>query len=164
MTQLTTCIWYNHTAEEAANFYASALPGSRVVAVHRTPSDTPSQKAGEVITVDFEVAGQKFIGLNGGPIFPQTEAVSFMLLTEDQEETDRLWNAIVGNDGKESACGWCKDKWGVSWQITPRRLMQLIWENPDAAAAKRAMDAMMTMGKIDIATVEAAAAGTPVDA
>lgn len=108
MTQLTTCIWYDHTAEEAANFYASVLPGGRVIAVNRTPSDTPSQKAGDVITVDFEVAGQKFIGLNGGPIFPQTEAVSFMLFTEDQEETDRLWNAIVGNGGRESACGWCK--------------------------------------------------------
>ncbi|RSY09334.1 VOC family protein [Sphingomonas koreensis] len=164
MTQLTTCIWYDHTAEEAANFYASVLPGSRVIAVNRTPSDTPSQKAGDVITVDFEVAGQKFIGLNGGPIFPQTEAVSFMLFTEDQEETDRPWNAIVGNGGRESACGWCKDKWGVNWQITPKRLMDLIWNNADPASAKRAMDAMLTMHKIDIATVEAAAAGTPVDA
>lgn len=159
--QLVTCIWYNHTAEEAANFYASSLPGGRVIAVHRTPSDTPSQKAGEVITVDFEVAGQKFVGLNGGPMFPQTEAVSFMLLTDDQEETDRLWNAIVGNGGQESACGWCKDKWGVNWQVTPRRLMELIWDNSDPAAAKRAMDAMMTMRKIDIATVEAAANGVP---
>lgn len=164
MTQLTTCIWYDHTAEEAANFYASVLPGGRVIAVNHTPSDTPSQKAGDVITVDFEVAGQKFIGLNGGPIFPQTEAVSFMLFTEDQEETDRLWNAIVDNGGKESACGWCKDKWGVSWQITPKRLMDLIWNNPDSAASKRAMDAMLTMHKIDIATVEAAAAGTSIDA
>ena len=164
MTQLTTCIWYDHTAEEAANFYASVLPGGRVIAVNRTPSDTPSQKAGDVITVDFEVAGQKFIGLNGGPIFPQTEAGSFMLFTDDQEETDRLWNAIVDNGGKESACGWCKDKWGVNWQITPKRLMDLIWNNADPAASKRAMDAMLTMHKIDIATVEAAAAGTPVNA
>ncbi|HEY0623283.1 VOC family protein [Sphingomonas sp.] len=159
--QLVTCIWYNHTAEEAANFYASVLPGARVLAVHRTPSDTPSQKAGDVITVDFEVAGQKFVGLNGGPMFPQSEAVSFMLLTDDQAETDRLWNAIVGNGGQESACGWCKDKWGVNWQVTPRRLMELIWDNSDPAAAKRAMDAMMTMRKIDIATVEAAANGVP---
>lgn len=159
--QLVTCIWYNHTAEEAANFYASVLPGARVIAVHRTPTDTPSQKAGEVITVDFEIAGQKFVGLNGGPIFPQTEAVSFMLLTDDQAETDRLWNAIVGNGGQESACGWCKDKWGVNWQVTPRRLMELIWDNSDPASAKRAMDAMMTMRKIDIAAIEAAANGVP---
>lgn len=159
--QFVTCIWYNHTAEEAANFYASVLPGARVIAVHRTPTDTPSQKAGEVITVDFEIAGQKFVGLNGGPIFPQTEAVSFMLLTDDQAETDRLWNAIVGNGGQESACGWCKDKWGVNWQVTPRRLMELIWDNSDPASAKRAMDAMMTMRKIDIAAIEAAANGVP---
>ncbi|WP_423604519.1 VOC family protein [Sphingomonas sp. MS122] len=164
MTKLMTCIWYNHTAEEAANFYASVLPDSRVTGVQRTPTDTPSQKAGEVITVEFEIAGHKFIGLNGGPIFPQTEAVSFMIMTDDQEETDRLWNAIVDNGGQESACGWCKDKWGVSWQITPKRLMQLIWENADPAASKRAMDAMMTMRKIDIAAVEAAAAGETVAA
>jgi len=164
MTQLITCIWYDHTAEEAANFYASLLSDCRITGINRTPSDTPSQKAGDVITVDFEIAGQKFIGLNGGPMFPQTEAVSFMILTDDQEQTDRLWNAIVGNGGKESACGWCKDKWGVSWQITPKRLMDLVWNNADPAASKRAMDAMMTMRKIDIAAVEAAAAGTPVSA
>ncbi len=161
MTKLTTCIWYNHTAEEAANFYASVLPDARVTAVHQTPADTPSQKAGEVIIVEFEVAGQKFVGLNGGPNFPQTEAVSFMILTEDQAETDRLWNAIVDNGGAESMCGWCKDKWGVNWQITPKRLMELIWDNSDPAASKRAMDAMMQMRKIDIATVEAAANGVP---
>lgn len=156
--QLTTCIWYNYTAEEAANFYASLLPDSRVTRVQRTPTDTPSQKAGEVIVVEFEVLGQKFVGLNGGPMFPQTEAVSFMILTDSQEETDRLWNAIVGNGGAESACGWCKDKWGVNWQITPRRMMELIWDNPDPASAKRAMDAMMQMRKLDIATIERAAA------
>ena len=156
--QLTTCIWYNYTAEEAANFYASLLPDSRVTRVQRTPADTPSQKAGEVIVVEFEVLGQKFVGLNGGPMFPQTEAVSFMILTDSQEETDRLWNAIVGNGGAESACGWCKDKWGVNWQITPRRMMELIWDNPDPASAKRAMDAMMQMRKLDIATIERAAA------
>lgn len=158
MDKLTTCIWYNHTAEEAANFYASLLPDSRVTRVQRTPTDTPSQKAGEVIVVEFEVLGQKFVGLNGGPMFPQTEAVSFMILTDSQEETDRLWNAIVGNGGAESACGWCKDKWGVNWQITPRRMMELIWDNPDPASAKRAMDAMMQMRKLDIATIERAAA------
>ncbi len=159
MDKLTTCIWYNYTAEEAANFYASLLPDSRVTRVQRTPADTPSQKAGEVIVVEFEVLGQKFVGLNGGPMFPQTEAVSFMILTDSQEETDRLWNAIVGNEGAESACGWCKDKWGVNWQITPKRMMELIWDNPDPASAKRAMDAMMQMRKIDIATIERAAAG-----
>jgi predicted 3-demethylubiquinone-9 3-methyltransferase (glyoxalase superfamily) len=158
MDKLTTCIWYNYTAEEAANFYASLLPDSRVTRVQRTPADTPSQKAGEVIVVEFEVLGQKFAGLNGGPMFPQTEAVSFMILTDSQEETDRLWNTIVGNDGAESACGWCKDKWGVNWQITPKRMMELIWDNPDPASAKRAMDAMMQMRKIDIATIERAAA------
>jgi predicted 3-demethylubiquinone-9 3-methyltransferase (glyoxalase superfamily) len=158
MDKLTTCIWYNYTAEEAANFYASLLPDSRVTRVQRTPTDTPSQKAGEVIVVEFEVLGQKFIGLNGGPMFPQTEAVSFMIFTDSQEETDRLWNAIVGNGGAESACGWCKDKWGVNWQITPRRMMELIWDNPDPASAKRAMDAMMQMRKLDIATIERAAA------
>ncbi|WBY07530.1 VOC family protein [Sphingomonas sp. 7/4-4] len=158
MDKLTTCIWYNYTAEEAANFYASLLPDSRVTRVQRTPADTPSQKAGEVIVVEFEVLGQKFVGLNGGPMFPQTEAVSFMILTDSQEETDRLWNAIVGNEGAESACGWCKDKWGVNWQITPKRMMELIWDNPDPASAKRAMDAMMQMRKIDIATIERAAA------
>jgi predicted 3-demethylubiquinone-9 3-methyltransferase (glyoxalase superfamily) len=158
MDKLTTCIWYNYTAEEAANFYASLLPDSRVTRVQRTPTDTPSQKAGEVIVVEFEVLGQKFVGLNGGPMFPQTEAVSFMILTDSQEETDRLWNAIVGNGGAESACGWCKDKWGVNWQITPRRMMELIWDNPDPASAKRAMDAMMQMRKLDIATIERAAA------
>ncbi len=157
--QLTTCIWYNYTAEEAANFYVSLFPDSRITSVQRTPSDTPSQKAGEVIVVEFELMGHKFIGLNGGPMFPQTEAVSFVIHTENQEETDKLWNAIVGNGGAESMCGWCKDKWGVNWQITPKQLIELGLQNPDRAAGKRAMDAMMQMRKIDIAAIEAAARG-----
>jgi predicted 3-demethylubiquinone-9 3-methyltransferase (glyoxalase superfamily) len=158
MDKLTTCIWYNHTAEEAANFYVSLLPDSRITRVQRTPADTPSQKAGEVIVVEFELLGQKFIGLNGGPMFPQTEAVSFVIPTDSQEDTDRFWDAIVGNGGAESYCGWCKDKWGVNWQITPKRLIELIYDNPDPAAAKRAMEAMLQMRKIDIAAIEAAAA------
>lgn len=157
--QITTCVWYNYTAEEAANFYVSLFPDSRITSVQRTPSDTPSQKAGEVIVVEFELMGQKFIGLNGGPIFPQTEAVSFVIHTDSQEETDRLWNAITANGGAESMCGWCKDKWGVNWQITPRRLIELGLQNPDPAAGKRAMDAMMKMKKINIAAIEAAARG-----
>lgn len=158
MDKLTTCIWYNYTAEEAANFYVSLLPDSRITRVQRTPADTPSQKEGEVIVVEFELLGQKFIGLNGGSNFPQTEAVSFVIPTDSQEETDKFWNAIVDNGGAESACGWCKDKWGVNWQVTPKRLIELIFDNPDPAAGKRAMDAMMQMRKIDIATIEAAAA------
>lgn len=156
--QLTTCLWYNYTAEEAANFYVSLLPDSRVTRVQRTPSDTPSQKQGEVIVVEFELLGQKFIGLNGGPQFQHSEAVSFVIHTDSQEETDKYWNAIVGNGGQESQCGWCKDKWGVNWQVTPKRLVELVFANPDPAASKRAMDAMMQMRKIDIATIEAAAA------
>jgi predicted 3-demethylubiquinone-9 3-methyltransferase (glyoxalase superfamily) len=158
MDKLITCIWYDHTAEEAASFYASLLPDTRVTRIQRTPADTPSQKAGAVIVVEFELLGQKFIGLNGGPMFPQTEAVSFVVPTDSQEETDRLWNAIVEGGGKESMCGWCKDQWGVNWQITPKRLFELVYDNPDPAAAKRAMEAMMTMQKIDIAKIEAAAA------
>ena len=158
MDKLTTCIWYNYTAEEAANFYVSLLPDSRITRVQRTPADTPSQQEGEVIVVEFELLGQKFIGLNGGPQFQQSEAVSFVIHTESQEETDRYWNAIVDNGGAESMCGWCKDKWGVNWQVTPKRLVELIFDNPDPAAGKRAMDAMMQMRKIDIATIEAAAA------
>ena len=158
MGKLTICIWSNYTAEEQAEFYAATLPDCRVLAVHRTPVDTPSQKAGDVILVDFELAGQSFVLLNGGPAFPQSEAVSFMILTEDQAETDRLWDAIVADGGAESACGWCKDKWGVNWQITPKRLMELIWENDDRTSARRAMEAMMTMGRIDIAAIERAAA------
>jgi len=164
MTQkITPCIWYNHTAEEAANFYVTLLPDSRVINVQRTPADTPSQKTGDVIVVEFELAGQRYVGLNGGPIFPQTEAVSFMISTADQEETDRLWNAIVGNGGQESVCGWCKDKWGVSWQITPQRLLDLVY-GEDREAGRRAMNAMMQMRKIDIAAIEAAARGETVAA
>lgn len=158
MAQLNICVWSNHTAEEQAEFYAGLLPDTRIRSVQRTPVDTPSQKAGDVIVVDMEIMGTPFTLLNGGPMFPQTEAVSFMVPTADQAETDRLWNALTA-EGAESACGWCKDKWGVNWQITPTRLMELIWENPDAESAKRAMTAMMTMGKIDIATIERAAAG-----
>lgn len=157
--QLTTCIWYNYTAEEAANFYVSLFPDARITRVQRTPADTPSQKADEVIVVEFELMGQKFIGLNGGSQFQQSEAVSFVIHTDSQEETDKFWNAIVGNGGQESQCGWCKDKWGVNWQVTPRRLIELVFDNPDPAAGKRAMEAMFAMKKIDIAAIEAAAAG-----
>ena len=156
--QLTTCLWYNYTAEEAANFYVSLFPDGRITRVQRTPADTPSQKAGEVIVVEFELLGQKFIGLNGGPQFQHSEAVSFVIHTDGQEETDKYWNAIVGNGGQESQCGWCKDKWGVNWQVTPKRLLELVFDNPDPAAGQRAMEAMFAMRKIDIAAIEAAAA------
>lgn len=164
MTRVTTFLWSNQTAEEQAGFYVSLLPDSRILRVQRTPADTPSQKKGDVIVVELELAGQRFALLNGGPIFTHSEAVSFMIPTRDQAETDRLWNAIVDNGGKESMCGWCKDRWGVSWQITPDRMMTLIYENDDPAAAQRAMEAMMTMKKIDIAAIEVAAKGGPSDA
>jgi predicted 3-demethylubiquinone-9 3-methyltransferase (glyoxalase superfamily) len=163
MSKIITTIWCNHTAEEQADFYASLLLDSRVEEVNRSPIDTPSGPAGQVLTVIMTIAGQRFCLLNGGPLFPQTEAVSFMILTEDQAETDRLWHAIVGNGGQESACGWCKDKWGVSWQVTPRRLLALTTD-PDTAKAQRAMAAMMTMRKIDIAEIERAAAAEPAHA
>ena len=156
--RIATCLWFDKNAEEAANFYAATFPDSRVTAVHRSPTDYPSGKAGDVLTVEFTVLGQPFVGLNGGPIFKFTEAISFQVFTDTQEETDRYWNAIVGNGGQESACSWCKDKFGLSWQIVPRALMAAM-HDPDRAAAKRAMDAMMTMRKIDIATIEAARAG-----
>ena len=156
--KITTCLWFNKNAEEAARFYAATFPDSRLVAVHKSPADYPSGKAGDVLTVDFTVLGQPFMGLNGGPQFTFTEAISFQVFTDTQEETDRYWNAIVGGGGQESACGWCKDKFGLSWQIVPRALMKAI-NDADKAAAKRAMDAMMTMKKIDIATIEAARAG-----
>lgn len=154
----TICLWYDRDAEEAARFYAKTFPDSRVVAVHPAPSDYPSGKQGDVITVEFVVMGIPCVGLNGGPTFRHSEAFSFQVCTEDQDETDRLWHAIVSNGGQESQCGWCKDKWGLSWQITPRVLLEAI-ANPDPAAAKRAFAAMMSMGKIDVARIEAALRG-----
>ena len=157
-TRIATCLWFDKNAEEAAKFYAATFPDSRVVAVHKSPMDYPSGKAGDVLTVDFTVLGQPFVGLNGGPEFTFDEAVSFQVFTDTQEETDRYWNAIVGSGGQESVCGWCKDRFGLNWQIVPRALMNAI-NGPDTAAAARAMDAMMKMKKIDIATIEAARAG-----
>ena len=156
--RIATCLWFDKNAEEAARFYAATFPDSRVIAVRKSPSDYPNGKAGDVLTVEFTVLGQRFLGLNGGPNFTFDEAVSFQVFTDTQEETDRYWNAIVGGGGQESMCGWCKDKFGLSWQITPRALMAA-FTDPDRAAAKRAMDAMMTMKKIDIAGIEAARAG-----
>lgn len=154
----TLCLWYNGTALEAATFYAMTFPDSQVNAVHLAPSDYPSGKKGDVLTVEFSVLGIPCLGLNGGPMFTHTEAFSFQVHTDDQAETDRYWNAIVGNGGQESACGWCKDKWGLSWQITPRALTDAV-THPDPAIAKRAFEAMMTMTKIDIAAIKAAVAG-----
>src|SRR5215510_1624889 len=155
--KIAACLWFNKTAEEAAKFYASIFPDSRVIAVHKAPGDYPSGKAGDVLTVDFTVLGQRFVGLNGGPQFAFDEAISFQVFTDTQEETDRYWNALVRGGGEESVCGWCKDRFGLSWQIVPRALMEAM-NAPDTAAAKRAMDAMMKMRKIDIATIEAARA------
>ncbi len=154
----TICLWYNGDAEEAARFYAETFPDSSVGAVHRAPGDFPSGKEGSPLVVEFTVMGIACIGLNGGPEFKHSEAFSFQVATEDQEETDRLWNAIVSNGGQESACGWCKDKWGLSWQISPRVLTEAV-ASPDRALAKRAFEAMMPMTKIDIATIEAAIRG-----
>jgi 2-polyprenyl-6-hydroxyphenyl methylase/3-demethylubiquinone-9 3-methyltransferase len=154
----TICLWYDGDAEAAANFYAATFPDSRVGRVFRAPGDYPDGKQGNVLTVEFTVAGIPCIGLNGGPQFKHNEAFSFQIATDDQAQTDRLWNAIVGNGGQESACGWCKDRWGLSWQITPRALTDAIFD-PNPAAAKRAFEAMMTMGKIDIAKIEAARRG-----
>ena len=151
----TICLWYEGTAVDAARFYAETFPNSAVGAVMRAPGDYPDGKKGDVLTVEFTVVGIPCIGLNVGPAFKHNEAFSFQISTGDQAETDRLWNAIIGNGGQESACGWCKDKWGLSWQITPRALIDAI-SDPDRAAAKRAFDAMMTMKKIDIAAIEAA--------
>lgn len=154
----TICLWYDRDAEEAAHFYAQTFPDSVVGEVYRAPGDYPSGKQRDVLTVSFTVLGIPCLGLNGGPEFKHSEAFSFQIATADQAETDRYWNAIVGNGGQESACGWCKDKWGLSWQITPIALLQAI-SDPDPAAAKRAFDAMMEMSKIDIAAIEAALRG-----
>jgi predicted 3-demethylubiquinone-9 3-methyltransferase (glyoxalase superfamily) len=160
MSKIITTLWMNHTAEEAAEFYVSLLPDSHIEQVNRSPIDTPSGSAGQVLTVILTLAGQRYCLLNGGPIFQHSEAVSFMIMTEDQAETDRLWDAIVSNGGQESVCGWCKDKWGVSWQVTPRRLLELT-THPDTERAARAMSAMMEMKKIDIAVIERAAEAVP---
>ena len=153
----TICLWYDRDAEAAARFYSETFPDSAVSAVHRAPSDFPGGKAGDVLTVEFTVCGVPCIGLNGGPIFPQSEAFSFQIATDDQAETDRYWDAIVGNGGAESQCGWCKDRWGLNWQITPRALTDAMAAGGDAA--KRAFEAMMTMQKIDVAGIEAAVRG-----
>jgi predicted 3-demethylubiquinone-9 3-methyltransferase (glyoxalase superfamily) len=152
------CLWFNRTAEEAANFYAATFPDTRVTGVHRSPSDYPDGKQGDVLTVEFTVMGIPCIGLNGGDFFKQSEAFSFQVATDDQAETDKYWNAIVGSGGQESQCGWCKDKWGVSWQITPRVLTEALAQG--GAVAKRAFEAMMPMKKIDVAAIEAAVRGT----
>jgi 2-polyprenyl-6-hydroxyphenyl methylase/3-demethylubiquinone-9 3-methyltransferase len=154
----TICLWFDGTAQDAANFYAEIFPDSEVTAVHRAPGDYPSGKQGDVLTVEFTVCGIPCMGLNGGPEFKHSEAFSFVIATDDQAETDRLWNAIVGNGGQESECGWCKDRWGLSWQITPRALIEG-YTDPDPAVAKRVFDAMMTMRKIDVAAIAAARRG-----
>ncbi len=153
----TICLWFDKDALDAARFYAATFPDSEVKAVHHAPGDYPSGKQGDVLTVDFTVCGIPCMGLNGGPVFKQTEAFSFQIATDDQAETDRYWNAIVGNGGRESECGWCKDRWGVSWQITPRTLTEAM--SKGGAEAKRAFDAMMTMQKIDVAKIDAARRG-----
>ena len=156
MQKIVPCLWFNYDAEEAANFYVTLFPDSRIDRIVRSPADNPSMKAGGVLVVDFTLAGQPYTGLYGGPAFPQTEAFSLQVLTEDQAETDRLWDALIGNGGRESECGWLKDRWGLSWQITPKRLLELIGDS-DTGRARRAMESMMTMRKIDIATIERAA-------
>lgn len=157
MPKNTICLWYTDDAEDAARFYASVFPDSAVTAIHHAPSDYPGGKAGQVLTVEFTVCGIPCLGLNGGDVFKHSEAFSFQIATEDQAETDRYWDAIVGNGGTESACGWCKDRWGLSWQITPRALTDAMSRGGDVA--KRAFAAMMDMGKIDVAKIEAAVRG-----
>ena len=154
MQTITPCLWFDGKAEEAATFYTSLLPDSRIDKVHRAPGDYPSGKAGDELTVEFTVPGIPCLGLNGGPEFKHTEAFSFQIATDTQEETDRFWNAIIGNGGSESACGWCKDRWGLSWQITPRVLTDAFAAG--GPGAKRAFEAMMEMRKIDISKIEAA--------
>jgi predicted 3-demethylubiquinone-9 3-methyltransferase (glyoxalase superfamily) len=162
--KLVTCLWFdNRDARQAIEFYASVFPDTHLGHVVEAPTDYPAGKEGEELTVEFTLLGQPFVGLNGGPYFKPNEAVSFQVYTDDQEETDRYWNAIVGNGGQESECSWCKDRWGFSWQIVPRALTKAL-QNPDKAAAQRAFKAMMTMKKIDIAAIEAAVAGAPADA
>lgn len=156
MSKIVPCLWYDGTAEEAAAFYVTLLPDSRIDSVMRAPADNPSAPAGSVLLVEFTLAGMKFAGLNGGPLFPFTEAVSFQIYTEDQAETDRLWNALIADGGAESECGWLKDRWGLSWQIVPGPAMALM-SSPDRDVARRAFEAMMTMRKIDIAAMQAAA-------
>ena len=154
----TLCLWYDGAALEAAQFYAQTFPNSAVGAVHRAPADYPAGKSGDVLTVEFTVAGIPCIGMNGGPGVPHSMAFSFQIATDTQEETDRLWNAIIAHGGQANACGWCQDKWGLSWQITPR-VLTAAYTSADRAAAKRAFEAMMTMTKIDIAAIEAAVRG-----
>lgn len=151
------CLWFEKGAQEAAEFYAATFPDSKVIAIHKAPDDYPGGKKGDVLTVEFTVVGIPCLGLNGGPAFRQTEAFSFQIAADDQEETDHYWNAIVGNGGVESQCGWCKDRWGLSWQITPRTLIEALAAGGDEA--KRAFNAMMTMKKIDVAAIDAARRG-----